>query len=140
MSLGDTLGDTNTKNLKNQNNKIKYLVNFHVSHDTCHMLPVTCHLSSVPCHLTTTMCSFTCYESQRRFGDAAAGGLVVNSIKNSYYYINLRNTLFRQRSLFLSVKKLHGGDKQTDRHTDITTYRMYSTILYCIALLTSTVH
>ena len=35
-------------------------------------------LSHVTCHLNTTLCSFNCYKSPRRFGNAAAGGLVID--------------------------------------------------------------
>ena len=37
--------------------------------------------SPVTCHLTTTLCSFSYYESPRRLGDVAFGGLVVNRVK-----------------------------------------------------------
>ena len=47
---------------------------------TFDMSPVTCHLSCVTSHLTTNLCSFTCYESLMRFGDAAAGGFVINIV------------------------------------------------------------
>ena len=40
----------------------------------CHVSHVTYLLSHVTCHLTTTLCSFSCYESNRMFGDAAVGG------------------------------------------------------------------
>ena len=47
----------------------------------CHLSPVTCHLSPVTCHLTATLCSFNCYEIPRRLGDAAAGGLLIDRVK-----------------------------------------------------------
>ena len=47
----------------------------------CHLSHVTSHLSHCTCHLTTTIQSFICYESPRRFGDAASGGLVIDRVK-----------------------------------------------------------
>ena len=38
------------------------------------------------------------------------------------YLNNIRNTLFNQKSPFHSVKKLHGGDKQTNR--DFVTFKL----------------
>ena len=75
--------------LAKNHNKIKIFVIFrqakgrntvtcHLSPVTCQLSHVTCHLSLVTCHLTTTLCSFSCYESPRRFGDAAAGDLVID--------------------------------------------------------------
>ena len=59
-------------------------VTSHLSPLRCHMSPGTWHLSSATCHLTTTLCSFSFYESPRRFGDAAAGGLVIDRVKNTF--------------------------------------------------------
>ena len=42
---------------------------------------VLCDLSPVTFHLTTTLWSFSCSESPRRFGDAAAGGLMIVRVK-----------------------------------------------------------
>ena len=49
----------------------------HVMHQ---VLCVTCHLAHVTFHMTTPLCSFSCYESPRRFGDTAAGGLVTDRV------------------------------------------------------------
>ena len=52
--------------------KVKKKKTFHLSH------VMSCYvMSPVNCHLVTTLCSFSCYESSRRLGDAAAEGLVV---------------------------------------------------------------
>ena len=37
-------------------------------------------MSHVTCHLTTTLCSFSYSESSSMFGDAAAGGLVIEKV------------------------------------------------------------
>ena len=57
----------------------------------------------------------------------AAGGLVIDRVKilvffakkkeKGSYFSKLGNTLFDQKSPFHSVKKLHRGDQETDRHT-----------------------
>ena len=63
-----------------------------------------------------------------RLGDAAAGGLVISSMRKNIYshLINLGNTYPLQTEEFtqLCKKKLQVGDKQTNRQTNIATYRM----------------
>ena len=93
----------------------------HMSRVNCHVSHVMCHMSCVTCHLTTTLCSLTCYESPRRFCDAAAVDLVEIQ-KNGFIVSILRNTLLD------SVKKYTNStnictDRQTHRHpteTDLT--------------------
>ena len=53
---------------------------------TCHLSPVTCHLSPITCYLITTLCSYTFYESLRWLGDAAAGALVIDRVKNMFVF------------------------------------------------------
>ena len=69
-----------TKNLKK-------MILCHMSNVICHMSCVPCHVSCVTCHLTTTLYRFSCYESPRRLGDAAAGGLV-----NNRFFVVAKNT------------------------------------------------
>ena len=78
----------------------------HMSCVTFHLCPVTCPLSPVP--LTTTLCSFSCHESPKRFGNAAAGGLVIDKT-------NLRKNAKMQQ------KKSHQGDRHKYRYTNSQT-------------------
>ena len=92
----------------------------------CHRAPFMCHLSCVTCqmshitwHLTPDhwpLCSFSCYESPRKFGDVAVGGLMINRVKTRFFLrfqlSILRNTFFYQNSIFHSVSKLQ---TQTDK-------------------------
>ena len=60
---------------------------------------VMCHMSRVICHLITTLCSFSCYESPMRFGDAAAGCLMIDRVKKNYLLAKkhvVRQFLLRQ--------------------------------------------
>ena len=61
--------------------------------------------SSTNTKKATALVSFSCYESPRRVGDAAVGGLVIDRVKQiflsqnnlffvSSYYVNLRKSLF----------------------------------------------
>ena len=77
-------------------------------------------LSSVTCHLSPDHHSMQLHQ----FGDAAAGGLVIERIENQVKFSHLRNTLLDRKSQFHFVIERHGGDKQTERHTDIATYRL----------------
>ena len=65
----------------------------HVSCVMCHVSHVTCHMARVTCLLTTTQCSFTCYESPKRFGDAAPGGLVVDRVRKIYIFSTHKKNL-----------------------------------------------
>ena len=67
------------------------------------------HLSPSTRHRTTTICIFSYYESSSRFGDAAAGGLVIDSedffvvvaknpLKNYSYLANLWKNFFNKKS------------------------------------------
>ena len=58
------------------------------------------HVSPVTCHLTTTL-------QLHQFGDAAAGGLMIDRINNQVKFSSLRKTLFGNNSQFHSVKRLH---------------------------------
>ena len=97
---------------------------------------VKCHLLSVSCYLTTTRCSFTCNESPRRVGDAAAGGLALHRERKiiyrkiSIHWSVLSWLIKRIPSLtgrfHLSWLRRHreGTNKQTNKQTGITTYRL----------------
>ena len=63
---------------------------------TCHVSHVMCHLSPVTCHLTNTLCSFACFESPRRFGDVAGGGLI-NRIKHFKTFKSMKNILIKEK-------------------------------------------
>ena len=101
-----------------------------------HLSPVTCPMSPVTCHLTTTLCRFSCYESPRRFGHAAAGGFVNVEEKFIIFWpkkIILLSVLIQAiyertsltRSLYPSQMKITPR-KQTDNNfaMDIATYRL----------------
>ena len=60
--------------------KVVFLVVFVIVVSLKSLSPVTCHLSPVTCHLTTTLYRFSCYESPRKFGDAAVGSLVTDKV------------------------------------------------------------
>ena len=53
------------------------------------MSRVTCQVSRVTCYLTTTLC---CNESLDGFGDAGAGGLVVDQVQN--IFIGVKTTFW----------------------------------------------
>ena len=58
------------------------------------MSHVTCHVSH--CHLTPATCSFSCYESPRRFSDAAARGLMINREKDPPPYQSVFKSCIRE--------------------------------------------
>ena len=87
----------------------------------------------VSCHLTTSLCSFSRYESPRRFGDAAAGGLVIDRVKKSNkklqktkktivtsYLSNLGRPSIPLR--FRVTRRGGRGGGVTDIHPNIATY------------------
>ena len=113
---------------------------------TCHLSPVTCHLSPVTyqlstgiCHLSHITCNLsfviyhlspvTChlspdYYSLQLYLISKSNGTCQNKTNKKTYLSYLRNTLFDQKSPFHSVKKLHGGNKETHRQTDMATCRL----------------
>ena len=68
-------------------------VTCHLSPVIYHLSPITCHLSPVARHLTTTLCSFSCHESPRKLGDAAARGLLINRV-GIYIFFGLKKNRF----------------------------------------------
>ena len=102
----------------------------HVSCIMLHLSLVTCHLSPVTFHLFTTLCSFNCYESPRRLGDAAQGGLVIDRMKKKISFLFLQKKpkifvgqFFYRKTSSLEVlitlqKKVHRGDNEKLQATD----------------------